>query len=117
VISVALFVLLCFSNCTLISRWERDVDRSQGQTSLALQFVRAPTLIRAIPWAVLLLSTAAWSASGPRIGAVAACAAASSLWLGLIDLAEPRIGRIPARILADVVLMTPLALLFARVST
>jgi hypothetical protein len=115
VISTSLFVLLCFSNCTLISLWECDVDRSQGQTSLALQFVRAPALIRALPWALFLLSATAWTAFGPKVGAALAFSAASSLLLGLIDHAEVRIGRIPARVLADVALMTPLIPLLARI--
>jgi hypothetical protein len=117
VISVSLFALLCFSNCTLISLWECDVDRSQGQTSLALQFARAPALIRALPWTLFFLSATAWAASGPKFGAAPACAAASSLLLGLVDLAKSRIGRIPARVLADVALMTPLMPLVARLST
>jgi hypothetical protein len=114
---VSLFVLLCFSNCTLISVWERDVDRSQGQTSLALQFDLAPALIRALPWVLFLVSTISWTASGRKFGATLGCAAASSLLLGLIDIAEARIGRIPARVLADVALMTPLIPLVARIST
>jgi hypothetical protein len=36
-----------------------------------------------------------------------ACGAASGALLGLVDLAEPRIGRVRARVLADVALMTP----------
>jgi hypothetical protein len=116
-VSVSLLVFLCFSNCALISRWECDVDRSQGQTSLALQFAGAPAFIRALPWALFLLSTTAWAVSGPKVGAAPACAAASSLLLGLIDLAETRIGRIPARVLADVALMTPLIPLVAGIST
>jgi hypothetical protein len=116
VISVSLFALLCFSNCALISLWEREVDRSQGQTSLALQFAEAPRIIRTLPWAVFLLSTIAWTAFGAKVGAAPACAAASSLVLGLIDFFEARIGRIPARVLADVALMTPLIPLVARIS-
>jgi hypothetical protein len=117
VISASLFVLLCFSNCTLISLWECDVDRTQGQTSLALQFARARALIRALPWALFFLSTMAWFAAGSRVGSTPACAVVSSLLLGLIDIAEPRIGRVPARVLADVALMTPLIPLIASIST
>jgi hypothetical protein len=109
----ALFALLCFSNCALISLWENDVDRSHGQTSLALQFGRSAAL-RLLPWAVAALSAAAWLRAGPGSGAFAACGAASGVLLGLVDLAEPRIGRTLARVLADVALMTPAIPLLMR---
>ena len=103
---VAVFVALAFTNCALISVWEHEVDRSHGQTSLALQFGGADALGRVIPW-VLALGSLALGVSGvdPR---AAACAATSAALLGCVDLAEPRIARIPARLLADVALMTPL---------
>lgn len=104
---VALFMLLCFANCVLISVWEDDVDRRHGQTSLALQFRAAPTLARALPWAVAAGAGAALLLGRPA-RATAACAAASALLLGLVDRAEGRIGRRAARVLADAVLLTPL---------
>jgi hypothetical protein len=72
---LGLFVLLCFTNCALISVWEDEVDRIHGQTSLALQFARAPVLCRALPWAISLASGAAWLLGAE--GRAAACAAAS----------------------------------------
>jgi hypothetical protein len=113
-VPLLLFVLLCFCNCALISVWEDEVDRSHGQTSLALQFGRAAALSRALPWAVCALSAVAWLVGGPHTGPAAACAAASGALLGAVDLSEARIGRIPARVLADVALMTPLAALLTR---
>jgi hypothetical protein len=102
----ALFALLCLSNCTLISLWERDVDQSHGQTSLATQFGRSMAL-RALPWvaAGILASSVFWA--GRRAGPEAACGAASGVLLGIVDLAEPRIGRRMARVLADAALLTP----------
>jgi len=105
----ALFTLLCFSNCALISVWEDEVDRSHGGTSLALQFTRAGALLRALPWAVSGAAAAIWLGAVPHAGPAAACAAASGALLGLLGLAEPRIGRVPARVLADVALLTPAA--------
>jgi hypothetical protein len=110
---LALFVLLCFSNCALISVWEDEVDRSHGQTSLALQFGKAAALSRALPWGVCAAAAAVWIAGVPHARAASACAAASGALLGLVDLAEPRIGRVLGRVLADVALMTPLAWLLA----
>jgi hypothetical protein len=106
VLPLALFILLCFANCTLISVWENEVDRSHGQTSLALQFRSAPALARFLPWAIAgaaaVLTAAGWA--WPAAG----CAAASGLFLGLVSLGESRIGRMLARVLADVALLSPL---------
>jgi hypothetical protein len=110
---LALFVLLCFSNCALISVWEDEVDRSHGQTSLALQYGRAAALSRALPRAVAAASAAVWLCGIAHARPAAACSAASGVLLGLVDLAEPRIGRVLARVLADVALLTPLLLLLA----
>lgn len=109
-IPLALFSLLCFSNCALISVWENEVDRSHGETSLALQFGRAAEFAPLLPWAVSLLAAAAWIWAGEK---TAPCAAASGVLLGLVDRAEGRIGRVLARVLADAALMTPLIPLVA----
>ena len=108
-----LFVLLCFANCALISVWEKSVDESHGQTSLARQFRGAVIFGRAFPW---LLAAAALLAGGAATGAARTavlCAAASGLLLALIDRLQPRIGWPMARVLADVALMTPVVPLAA----
>jgi len=105
---LALFGLLCFTNCALISVWEDEVDRSHGQTSFARQFRRGRTLSHALPWlaaACALGLGARWR--GPE-AAPAGCALASGLLLVAVDRAERRLGRERARVLADVALMTPL---------
>ena len=107
---LAFFGLLCFADCALISRWEDDVDRSHGQTSLALQFPRSRTFVRALPWIIAVLgSGCAWHDS-QAVG-ITWCAAASGGLLGAVDLAHRRLGRQMARVLADVALMTPFVLL------
>lgn len=106
-IPLALFVLLCFSNCALISVWENEVDRSHGQTSFALQFGRAAALSRVLPWVIVALSFCIAVAGGKLLRVPSFCACASGLLLGSIDLVEPRIGRMMARVLADVALLTP----------
>jgi hypothetical protein len=116
-IPLALFVLLCFGNCALISLWEHAVDRSHGQTSLALQFGRLAAYTRAVPWVILTASTAIFLLGAGRPSTAAACAAASGALLGAIDLAEGRIGRVRARVLADVALMTPAVPLLLRLFT
>jgi len=105
---LALFGLLCFTNCALISVWEDEVDRSHGQTSFARQFRRGRTLSRALPWLAAACSlglAVRWR--GPE-AAAAGCALASGLLLAAVDRAERRLGRERARVLADVALMTPL---------
>jgi 4-hydroxybenzoate polyprenyltransferase len=113
-IPLVLFALLCFCNCALISVWEDEVDRSHGQTSLAIQLGRAAAILRSLPWAVALLCVAARLLGGSGAGTAALCGAASAVLLGLVGLAEPRIGRMRARVLADVALMTPVLPLLAR---
>jgi hypothetical protein len=105
---LALFVLLCFANCALISAWEREVDETHGQTSLSLQFRRGADFSRRLPWILAALAVLLFVFTGGAARVATACGAASSLLLGAIDRAEPRLGRQPARVLADVALFTPL---------
>jgi hypothetical protein len=111
---LALFALLCFTNCALISVWEREVDRAHGQTSLALGDSDHERLIRQLPLMIAVLSAAAaFPAVGPA-RAAAMAAAASALLLALVDRLERRAGRQPARVLADIALMTPAIVLMPR---
>lgn len=112
---LGLFALLCFTNCALISVWEREVDRAHGQTSLALGRTDHERLIRQLPLMIAVLSAAAamFDAGPSRDAALAA--AASAILLAVVDRIESTAGRQPARVLADIALMTPaIALLFRR---
>lgn len=106
---LALFVLLCFANCALISAWEREVDETHGQTSLSLQFRRGADFSRRLPWILAGLAAVLCFFTAGAARTASACGFASSLFLGILDRAEPRLGRQPARVLADVALFTPLA--------
>jgi hypothetical protein len=102
------FMLLCFANCLLISAWESGIDTLHGQTSIALQFRRGVLLAAAVPWGVAGLAAAFLATGAAGAAEVAAlCALVSGILLGLLHIAEPRLGRRAARVLADVVLMTP----------
>jgi hypothetical protein len=104
--ALALFVALCFANCALISVWEREVDRSHGQTSLALQ-LGSPRWLRLAPWLIGGVAVVAGLTGSPlRVAAV--CAAGSAILLGLVDRLHARLGWRLSRVLADVVLLTPL---------
>lgn len=105
-----LFFLLALANCLLISDWEREVDRAQGQTSLALHHPAARALAARLPWVVAALAlTQAFAHHGPA-RAVALCAAVAALLLGGLARVQARLGRERARVLADLVLLTPLGL-------
>lgn len=105
---LALFWLLCFGNCALISRWESGVDREQDQTSLALQLPRTARLIPALPWAIAAVACLALTAGpGPR-DSLAWSALVSALLLAAIDKLEPTLGWRRARVAADAALLTPL---------
>jgi hypothetical protein len=105
---LALFALLCFANCALISAWEREVDETHGQTSFSLQFQRGADFSRRLPWILAGLAIALSLFTHGAARTAALCGLASSLSLGVFDRMEPRLGRQSARVLADVALFTPL---------
>lgn len=103
---LALFVALAFANCALISVWETEIDRSHGQTSLALQF-GGHGWIHGVPW--LLAGVAAIIVvAGPNVRVAAVCCVSSAILLGIVDLLHARLGWRVSRVLADVALLTPL---------
>lgn len=105
-----LFAALCFCNLALIARWERAVDAAHGQPSLAVSHPEWDRGWRILPWALALGAVpGAVLLAGPAAPACA-CTSASGILLGLLDQAEPRIGRQAARALVDLALLTPLAL-------
>lgn len=104
---LALFALLCFTNCALISVWEREVDRAHGQTSLALGDADHERLIRQMPMMIAALATAAAVLDAGVARDAALSAVASGILLAVVDRAERTAGRQPARVLADMALMTP----------
>jgi hypothetical protein len=107
VLPLALFTLLCFANCALISIWERQVDRAHGQTSLVVSSDDHAPSIRQLPWLIVVLATVSATADVGAARAAAVCAAGSGVLLAVVDGAEGRMGRQLARVLADVALMTP----------
>jgi hypothetical protein len=105
---LAAFALACFTNCALISSWEREVDLAQGQTSLALRSARNAQVIKWVPWAATGLSVVAFLLMSNSARIAMACAAGSTLLLAVVDSVEPDLGWAVARVLADITLMTPL---------
>jgi hypothetical protein len=106
-VPAALFALLCFANCALISTWEHAVDRSHGQTSFSLQFRHGARISRTLPWMAAGVAMAVAAAAGGPVRIAALCACSGGGLLGIVDLFQERLGWRLARILGDVALMTP----------
>jgi len=116
-LTVPHFIVLCFINCLLISRWEREVDVAQGQQSLALepQLKRAFRLVPLLPWLLAIESGVLGTLTPPEFVTDAhwvhrffASIALSFILLGIVDRAESHLGRQLARALVDMALFTPL---------
>jgi hypothetical protein len=87
--AVAGFGVLCWLNCRVIDRWEGEVTGHDSRESS------------------LGITTFVFASLVPRPIAFALAAAAALLLV--VHLAQRRIGPRPARVLADLVLLTPLA--------
>ncbi|MEP6782897.1 MAG: hypothetical protein ABI983_04450 [Acidobacteriota bacterium] len=106
-LALALFVALAFANCALISVWEAEVDRSHGQTSLALQF-GGHGWIHRVPWLLAGLAAFLGVLGGENLRITAVCAVGSAILLGFVDVLHVRLGWRVSRVLADAALLTPL---------
>ncbi len=104
---LGLFALLCFSNCALISVWEDEVDRSHGETSLAQQYRLTAKVAGALPWVLGAAGLRSPPLGGGRARRPAPAARQAAPSSACVALLERRIGRVRARVLADVALMTP----------
>ena len=111
---LTLFGLLCFSNCALISAWEHEVDAVHGQTSLVTDYARGAALAHRSPLLLALVS-AALALLQPSTLPSTAWVCLSSVLLAAVDRAEPALGRRIARVLADLVLLTPLLSYLVRI--
>ena len=106
-VPIGLFAALCFTNVALIAVWEREVDEVHGQVSLARQFRRAASASRMLPWAIVAVTTLALLRPFALRPTAAGAVIASALLLILLDRAERRVGWQLARVVADLVLLTP----------
>jgi hypothetical protein len=107
IIPLSLFVLLSFANVLLIGVWEHEVDKIQGQVSLARQFSIASRFARIVPW-IIVVTTVACRLKTDLPISTTGCVAGSALLLVWVDRLERKISWQPARILADAALLTPL---------
>jgi hypothetical protein len=107
ILAAVLFAALCSLNCVSIAVWERDLDRIQGKHSIATRWSHADSLAGALLLLLLagsvllaLLDRGAWP--------VALCLGGSGLLLGAVHFVP--VSRDARTALADLVLLTPLAL-------
>jgi hypothetical protein len=107
--NAALFGLLCVVNCISIAVWEQEIDRRQCRSSLATRFPRMRFLPLVASIALATLACAASRNSNDR--ATLGCIAASALLLAVLNDVSRRIGTDTCTALADIALLTPLAVL------
>ena len=100
-----LFAVLCFLNCALITRWERLSRDLRDPSSLLNAFPRFCGNLRA---ACVALALAAVVVAVVTASPIAIPLAASALLLAALDVCERRISVEMLRVLADMVLLTPL---------
>jgi hypothetical protein len=108
-VALALFALLCTFNCLLIAAWELELDAAQGKASLLTGWPAAERVFK--PLGLLLAGAAPVIAAFWRFAApLWLCLAASALLLVCLNGAT-HLERDRRTALADLVLLTPLAVL------
>ena len=101
---IVLFGTLCFLNCALITRWERHAEDLREPSSLLNAFPRFSVRLGS---ACLLLAAVAMVSRS----VLAVPIALSALSLAALDRCKNRVSLDALRVLADVVLLTPVLLL------
>jgi len=110
-IPVLSYSLLALCNCSLISLWEREVDTIHRRQSLALQHRAIAGVIGFAPWTLCGACIIGSLVSKSTIRPLLVAAALGAALLGLVHLRHGSLGRMKSRVLADLVLLTPLLLL------
>ena len=109
-VAVMLFAILCTYNCLSIAAWERELDAAQGKASFLTGWPAVAGALQPIGYAIALAGlvfAVFWRFAFP----LGLCLAASAFLLVRLNRAEglPRDNRTA---LADLVLLTPLVVLF-----
>ena len=101
------FACLCSLNCICIAVWEQELDRAQQRISIATAF---PLLSRAMLPVLLLICLT----SPCLAGRFSYCIVTSAFLLAALHVYGRKRDCDTRTALADLVLLTPLALLFTR---
>lgn len=108
VLAAFLFAALCALNCMSIAAWERDLDRNQGKHSIATRWPSVGVCVRGF-CILLAAGSLVLGAADHDLFPLAMCLATSGLFLALLH--SMSIQRDERTALADLVLLTPVALL------
>ena len=111
ILAAILFAAVCWLNCVSIAIWERDLDRIQGRHSIATHWPRMNLPVGDV-LPILLGGCALLVAFDLLLWPVACCLGASGLLLSALCFAP--VSRDERTALADLVLLTPLVLLFVE---
>ncbi|MEO6951517.1 MAG: hypothetical protein ABI321_06880 [Polyangia bacterium] len=104
--SVALFGLLCATNCATVAAWERELDARQGKASLG---TRWPRLGNNVPLLIGGVALAGWIMTLGLVPlAIGLPLSAAALLLGLLHMARRSIAPDDRTALADLALLAPL---------
>lgn len=106
-----LFATLCSLNCISIAVWECDFDRSQGKHSIATRWTGVSISAR-IVCIVLAAASLVLAVADHQLLPLAVCLSVSSMLLAILHSVSIQCDERAA--LADLVLLTPVALLFAE---
>lgn len=99
------FAALCFINCALITRWESSPRDLCDPTALFNAF---PRVVRFLPVSGVILAAVALALVWQMHATLLLPVAAAASLLVLLDLWRHRFSRDALRVLADIVLLTPL---------
>ena len=99
----SLFALLCWTNCVAIARWEKDAQ-PHPMTRWAVRNLRI------LCAAIVLGAGLLFLVNGPSSVVGAAAASAIALWVADVSWGV-KVPRLRMRVLADAVLLTPIALI------
>lgn len=107
--AVILFAMICTLNCLSIAAWERDLDVAQGKASFVTGWPAVAHVLKPIGYALALVALGCaifWRFAFP----LWLCLAVGALLLVRLNAVE-RLQRDSRTALADLVLLTPLAVL------
>jgi hypothetical protein len=105
-----LFALLCSLNCMSIAVWERDLDQAQGKYSIATRWARTDLFVPVL-LIVLFAICLVFAFVDPGLRSLALCLGVSAILLAALQIVP--VARDERTALADLVLLTPLAVFVA----